>query len=374
MAEDEAVISGDGLGPNNIDEVYVPYKEIEDDTIEKGKPEIEFDEKLDPAVVKSQGDAIGEIGLALRYRQDKELLMIRVVSAHGLASRQVARLSVDPQVEVSLLDSVEQDIARTTIKKNSNNPVWNEILTFKVDEYAVEGTRVLFRVLDGGDVIGELMIPLDWDILEGETEWFDLQDQRDWSISGALHVRVRYTNPTTLHVNVASAEGLCGKDKDKMSDPYVRVTLAGKYPVKTTKVIKGTVNPVWSETFDFAIPVQLLQTATILLAVYNKNIIESDDFLGEARISLSEFKYFHEIDNWFPLADLKHVARHRSEWSKGAVEQELREALVAHITCRSPQLVFNNTSNKNRVIRLSCPKAGQKSKITIVNGKLIFDN
>ena len=43
---------------------------------------------------------------------------------------------------------------------------------------------------------------------------------------------------------------------------------------------------------------------TILLAVYNKNIIESDDFLGEARISLSEFKHFHEIDNWFPLADL----------------------------------------------------------------------
>ena len=60
--------------------------------------------------------------------------------------------------------------------------------------------------------------------------------QRDWSISGALHVRVRYTNPTTLHVNVASAEGICGKDKDKLSDPYVRVTLAGKYPVKSTKV------------------------------------------------------------------------------------------------------------------------------------------
>ena len=46
MAEDEAVISGDGLDPNNIDEVYVPYKEIEDDTIEKDKPEIEFDEKV----------------------------------------------------------------------------------------------------------------------------------------------------------------------------------------------------------------------------------------------------------------------------------------------------------------------------------------
>ena len=32
-------------------------------------------------------------------------------------------------------------------------------------------------MLDDGDVIGELMIPIDWDVLDGETEWFDLQDQ-----------------------------------------------------------------------------------------------------------------------------------------------------------------------------------------------------
>ena len=38
---------------------------------------------------------------------------------------------------------------------------------------------LFFRVLDGSDVIGELMIQLDWDILDGETEWFDLQDQVD---------------------------------------------------------------------------------------------------------------------------------------------------------------------------------------------------
>ena len=38
-------------------------------------------------------------------------------------------------------------------------------------------TITYFRVLDDGDVIGELMIPIDWDVLDGETEWFDLQDQ-----------------------------------------------------------------------------------------------------------------------------------------------------------------------------------------------------
>ena len=38
---------------------------------------------------------------------------------------------------------------------------------------------MFFRVLDGSDVIGELMLQLDWDMLDGETEWFDLQDQVD---------------------------------------------------------------------------------------------------------------------------------------------------------------------------------------------------
>ena len=46
MADDEAVIVEDGLDPDHIDDVYVPYEQIEDDTIEKDKPEIEFDENV----------------------------------------------------------------------------------------------------------------------------------------------------------------------------------------------------------------------------------------------------------------------------------------------------------------------------------------
>lgn len=78
---------------------------------------------------------------------------------------------------VYLLDSVEEDVVRTTAKKNSNNPAWNEILTFKVEESEVEGCRVLFRILDGTDVIGEVMVQLEEDMLEGDPIWCDLQDQ-----------------------------------------------------------------------------------------------------------------------------------------------------------------------------------------------------
>ena len=58
--------------------------------------------QLDPAVKKAQGDATGEFGFALKYKADRQLLMVRIIAAQGLASRQVARLNVNPQVGVRL--------------------------------------------------------------------------------------------------------------------------------------------------------------------------------------------------------------------------------------------------------------------------------
>eukprot|EP00116_Pleurobrachia_bachei_P010006 sb/3470268/ len=169
---------------------------------------------------------------------------------------------------------------------------------------------------------------------------------QDWSISGGVHMQISYTTPSTLHVRICAGEALAAKGGDgASSDAYVRVTLAGKYPVKTTKVVKNSLDPVWNETFDFGIPVQLLQTATVLLAVYHKRTLGADDFLGEIRVPLGEFRHFHTIDNWFPLADLKHVARHRSEWG-----------------------------NKKRVLRLSCPKIGQTARVVLGNGTFECQN
>jgi len=331
--------------------------------------------QLDPAIVQAQGEASGEVSVALRYIQEKELLLVRVVSAAGLGTRQVGKTFLNPCVEVLLLDDEDTDSACTSTKKSSLIPVWNVILMFKVEEYAVEGLRVLLKVKDGRDVLGEVVINVDWELLDGEIMWFRIEDERDWKLSGSVHVRLTYTTPSTLHVNVVSGEGLCGKNSNKLSNPFARVTLAGKYPVHSSKVIKDTVNPTWSETFNFALPVQLLQTTTVLIALYNKNLLTKDTFLGEVRVSLSEFKHFHHIDDWFPLADLKHVARHRTEWSKGAVEQEFREALVAHIACRRPETLFNSKAGaKSRVITLSCKKTGQKSKVNIVNGRPVLKN
>ena len=59
--------------------------------------------QLDPAVVKAQGEAKGEVGIALRYKPETEVLLVRVIAAQDLTSRQVARHSVDPQVNIFII-------------------------------------------------------------------------------------------------------------------------------------------------------------------------------------------------------------------------------------------------------------------------------
>ena len=45
MAEDDIQADGE-QDPDYMNEAYVPYEEIEDDTKDKDKPEIEFDEQV----------------------------------------------------------------------------------------------------------------------------------------------------------------------------------------------------------------------------------------------------------------------------------------------------------------------------------------
>ena len=40
-----------------------------------------------------------------------------------------------------------------------------------------QGLRVLLKVKDGNDVLGEVVIVLDWELLDGEVMWFRIEDE-----------------------------------------------------------------------------------------------------------------------------------------------------------------------------------------------------
>ncbi|KAL5260706.1 hypothetical protein ACHWQZ_G010757, partial [Mnemiopsis leidyi] len=79
-------------------------------------------------------------------------------------------------------------------------------------------------------------------------------------IGGNIHMRISFSQPATLHVEVKQADDLVVSIKNKTCNPYAVVTLLGEYEVFKTEVVTKSQSPVWNQTFDFALPLKFLQT------------------------------------------------------------------------------------------------------------------
>ena len=86
-----------------------------------------------------------------------------------------------------------------------------------------------------------------------------------------------------LTVRVIEARNLQAMDSNGFSDPYVKLQL-GKQRFKT-KVIKMNLNPTWDQEFSFLVG----DVKDVLkLDVYDEDILQMDDFLGQLRVPLED--------------------------------------------------------------------------------------
>ena len=99
-----------------------------------------------------------------------------------------------------------------------------------------------------------------------------------------------------LTVKVIEATGLVAADRGGYSDPYALVSFEQQR--KQTKVIKKTLNPTWNETFEFEISDP---AATLLVEIYDHDLIGSHDFLGSVHISVALLVVEVLWDEWHEL-------------------------------------------------------------------------
>ncbi|CAO3625901.1 unnamed protein product [Mucor hiemalis] len=100
----------------------------------------------------------------------------------------------------------------------------------------------------------------------------------------------------TIKVTIVAARGLKGMNRDKTSDPYVRVRL-GKHSIHKTKHLKKTCDPEWNETFT----TKVFGTSTLDLLVRDHNTL-SDTDIGEVTFSVAEHvDEGRPFDGWLPL-------------------------------------------------------------------------
>eukprot|EP01091_Cochliopodium_minus_P004306 TRINITY_DN14200_c0_g1_i1.p1 TRINITY_DN14200_c0_g1~~TRINITY_DN14200_c0_g1_i1.p1 ORF type:complete len:347 (-),score=111.55 TRINITY_DN14200_c0_g1_i1:99-1139(-) len=109
----------------------------------------------------------------------------------------------------------------------------------------------------------------------------------------------------TLNVTAVEGKGLAAKDSNGKSDPYVKILMLGckskKGAEQKTKPIDKTLEPKWNHKFN-PIPYDNEDTSAVHVILYDKDLVGSDDFMGQIMIPIYEIKAAGgKLDKWFQL-------------------------------------------------------------------------
>ncbi|GAB6032871.1 hypothetical protein CHUAL_012069 [Chamberlinius hualienensis] len=110
---------------------------------------------------------------------------------------------------------------------------------------------------------------------------------------GSLTVKV-YFHHDCLFIEILHARDVIALDPNGFSDPFVIIELAPPWlfpssPQQRTKVQKKTLHPLFDECFEYAVTLEQCrrEEAVVLFTVMDHDLMMSNDFAGEACLSLN---------------------------------------------------------------------------------------
>uniref|UniRef100_A0A8C6NI10 Synaptotagmin-like protein 4 n=1 Tax=Nothobranchius furzeri TaxID=105023 RepID=A0A8C6NI10_NOTFU len=236
--------------------------------------------------------------------------------AHGDASRQLS----NPYVKCYLLpDKSRQSKRKTSIKKKTTNPVYNETLKYTISRSLLATRSVLISVWHHGRLsrntfLGEVEVALDYRDLDSSSESCMrllakaasvVQPSAFAQYKGELVISLKYVThkKTTekvkgkkssteeggeLHVLIKEAKNLTAI-KGSTSDSFVKGYLfptKSKTTKKKSAVVKKSLNPQYNSTFVYKeLTLEQLKEMCLELTVWDREAMLSNEFLGGVRLS-----------------------------------------------------------------------------------------
>ena len=142
-----------------------------------------------------------------------------------------------------------------------------------------------------------------------------LSSSKENSPLGKLHFQLDYNRSSrSVRVTLLCAVDLPAMDVTGKSDPFVVVTLVNTTKVTTkgklpsncptwrSKYHKKTLNPEFNESHDFPVPPgAILQLLALLLCVYDRDRLGSNDVIGHVWVKLSDHDLQTRPKLWLPL-------------------------------------------------------------------------
>ncbi|KAG7519000.1 hypothetical protein JOB18_049281 [Solea senegalensis] len=266
----------------------------------------------------------GDIVFSLSYDNHTQSLEVFIKECRGLAYADASRQLSNPYVKCYLLpDKSRQSKRKTTIKRNTINPVYKETLEYSISRTQLFTRSMLISVWHHGRLsrnafLGEVEIPLDCRDLDSSYEETlhlcskaaaaAVQTSAFAQYRGELVISLKYVTPkkpaagktskgkkgTTedggeLHVLIKEAKNLMAMKSGGMSDSFVKGYL---YPTKakTTKrktpVVRKNLDPHYDHTFVYKdLVAEQLRGMCLELTVWDKEAMLNNEFLGGVRLS-----------------------------------------------------------------------------------------
>ncbi|XP_048740637.2 synaptotagmin-10-like [Ostrea edulis] len=332
--------------------------------------------QLDPTVMKSVVGVRGEIQLSFKYDFKRHLLLVKVIKCRELRSKDLRSKMSDPYIKLTLMpDNDGLGERRTAVMRQCNDPVFDEIFAFPLEEYKLSDLKMVVQVIDADimgqdDFIGEVIVEMNtFNFRETpfHTAWYSLHMETDLNVSGELEISAEFQLPASLFVTLFRAQGLSARDEGKSADPFVKLTVTGTSSIFQTQVRRDTLDPEWNETFEFDLTQEELSSRYLILHVIDQDRATSNDSLGQVVIDLRTFDPEKRLHETLALADLRNTELLRTKWGQQATTQEFKEALMAHAASKHPSFLFSEHSGK-KVVNVSCRKAGARGRIRIIDG------
>ncbi|CAL1613772.1 unnamed protein product [Knipowitschia caucasica] len=261
----------------------------------------------------------GDLVFSLKYDEHTQSLLVFIKECRGLAYAESTRQQSSPYVKCYLLpEKSRQSKRKTSIKRHTVNPVFNETLKYSMSRSQLCDRSLLISVWHHGrfsrnTFLGEVEIALDCRDLDSQTEeTVALMSKAPSSVplvaqdKGELVISLKYVTPKTqtpvktkgkkalteegeFHVLIKEAKNLVGLKLGDTADSFVKGYLLptkGKSTKRKTPVVRKNLNPHFDHTFVYKdVGLEQLKEMCLELTVWDREAVSSNEFLGGVRLS-----------------------------------------------------------------------------------------
>ncbi|XP_049591451.1 uncharacterized protein [Syngnathus scovelli] len=270
-------------------------------------------------------DVRGEVVFSMFYDDSSQSLQVLIKECRKLACGDSLRQFSNPYVKCYLLpDKSRQSKRKTTIKRHTCNPVYEETFKYSIRRNQLLTRSMLISVWHHGHLgsnpfLGEVEIALDcYDLDSPQEECMALMTKDPCCVptsaftqsKGELVISLKYVTPKgpplqkfkgkkvvevkggELHILIKEAKNLMAMKGGGMSDSFVKGYLfpsKSKTNKRKTPVVKKNLNPHYGHTFVYKeLTLEQLRTMCLELTVWDREPLLSNEFLGGVRLSSGE--------------------------------------------------------------------------------------